>query len=47
MDICAPREGRAVAILAAWHGLPRVDLAELRRDLDAIVEPALPWTAQD
>lgn len=47
MDIREPRDRSAEAILAAWRGLPRVDLAELRRDLDAIVDPALPWSAQD
>ena len=35
----------AEALVAAWRGLPPFDLAELRREIDEILDPALPLDA--
>jgi prevent-host-death family protein len=29
------------AVLASWRHLPRVDLQDLRRDVDAVIDPSL------
>jgi hypothetical protein len=42
-----PLDGSAEAILAASQRLPHVDLTELRRDPDAIIDPAIPHVAAD
>ena len=36
-----PRQLSRDQVLAHWRGAPRVDLAKLRRDVDAIVDPSL------
>lgn len=36
-----PQRLSAAAILERWRGVPVVDLAQLRADLDAIIEPDL------
>ena len=38
----APPARSASALIAAWRNLPRVDLTELRRDLDELIDPGLP-----
>jgi prevent-host-death family protein len=38
----SPPAKSAEALVAAWRHLPRVDLAELRRDIDELIDPALP-----
>ncbi len=37
----APPALSAEALVAAWRHLPRVDLVELRRDIDELIDPAL------
>jgi prevent-host-death family protein len=32
----------ADALVAAWRGLPKVDLTELRHDIDEVLDPWLP-----
>ena len=32
----------AEELVAAWRRLPRVDLGDLRRDLDELIDPSLP-----
>ncbi|MGH2444680.1 MAG: type II toxin-antitoxin system Phd/YefM family antitoxin [Candidatus Limnocylindria bacterium] len=36
-----PHRLSAATILERWRGVPRVDLARLRSDLDAVIEPEL------
>jgi hypothetical protein len=43
----APPERSAEALIAAWRSLPRVDLTELRRDLDELIDPDLPLSTAD
>lgn len=38
----APPAMSAEALVAAWRGLPHVDLTELRRDIDLVLDPWLP-----
>jgi prevent-host-death family protein len=38
----APPAMSADVLVAAWRRLPRVDLAALRRDIDELIDPALP-----
>lgn len=38
----APPALSAEALVAAWRGIPKVDLAELRRDIDEVLDPWLP-----
>lgn len=43
----APPALSADALGAAWRGVPKVDLAELRRDIDEILDPWLPLDAAE
>jgi prevent-host-death family protein len=43
----APPAMSAEALVAAWRRLPPVDLAELRRDIDEVLDPWLPLEADD
>jgi hypothetical protein len=43
----APPERSAEALIAAWRSLPRVDLTELRRDLDELIDPGLSLSTAD
>lgn len=36
-----PRELTATQVLERWKGAPAVDVAQLRRDADAVIDPAL------
>ena len=38
----APPAMSSEALVAAWRRLPPVDLAELRRDIDEVLDPWLP-----
>jgi prevent-host-death family protein len=43
----APPAMSAQALVASWRGLPEVDLAELRRDIDAVLDPSLPLVTDE
>ena len=43
----APPAMSAEALVAAWRRLPPVDLAELRRDIDEVLDPRLPLDDDD
>lgn len=43
----APPALSAEALVAAWRGAPEVDLGELRRDIDAVIDPLLPLDGPD
>jgi prevent-host-death family protein len=38
----APPALSSEVLVAAWRRLPRIDLDELRRDIDGLIDPALP-----
>ena len=43
----APPALSAEVVVAAWGRLPRIDLAELRRDIDELIDPTLPALADE